>query len=183
MATSACLGAAALVITIMRPSIALYQTAGIVRTVRELDDWSAPIRAYVSAPPTNLLHRLVGWPLATDATEMILFPGLTITLLAALALARRPDRERLFWIIVAAGALTLSFGAGLRLERGGEPLPAPLPYLTLYAHVPGFGGRRVPSRWGLLVMLALSMLAALALPRLLARVGRAGNRCSASSSS
>ena len=57
----------------------------------------------------------------------------------------------------------LSLGVGIRLERGGEMLPIPMPYATLYERIPGFGALRVPARWAMLTHLALALLASFAL--------------------
>lgn len=187
------------------PYTRVFGSLSIVRSARELDGWSAPLRAYVSVTQGNLLYARLG-ERVVDAGEMVLFPGL---LVAALALggagmilnaalrgfSRRragqtfgaePQRARgaaqgiraaalapldaAFWPIVAGAAFLLSLGTGLRLVRFGEPLPLPLPYSLLYAYVPGFGALRVPARWGLLVTLALAVLAAVALAALLARL-------------
>src|SRR5262249_54241700 len=73
--------------------------------------------------------------------------------------------EKRFWGLVAGAALVLSLGTGVRLARDGSQLPIPLPYLSLYTHLPGFGALRVPARWGMLVALALAVLAAVAIGR------------------
>jgi hypothetical protein len=57
----------------------------------------------------------------------------------------------------------LSLGVGIRLERGGEVLPIPMPYASLYERIPGFGALRVPARWAMLTHLALALLAGFAL--------------------
>lgn len=161
--------AALLTLPFMLPYIGLYRTLGIVRSVRELDNWSAPLIAYLAVTPHNLLVARLGEAFV-GAGELTLFPGVLITLLGLLALWRRPGRDTLFWGLVAGAAFVLSLGTGLRLERGAEPLPVPLPYLTLYAHLPGFGAMRVPARWGMLVTLALALLAGLMLGGWLSRM-------------
>lgn len=157
------------------PYLRIYSTLGIQRSLAEIDNWSAPLRAYISVPATNRLYAPIG-ELVVDSGEMVLFPGLLLVALGLAGLAlwigapaeRRGDAR--FWALLAAGAALLSFGTALRLVRYGEPLPLPTPYPLLYALVPGFGSMRVPSRWGWLVTLALAMLAALALVRLLGRL-------------
>lgn len=151
------------------PYVRVYETLGIVRSVRELDHWSAPLSAYISLPPQNLLYARPGGPFVGTG-EYILFPGLLVTLLGLLALLHRPQREKLFWGLVAAVSLVLSLGTSLRLQIGDAPLPLPLPYPLLYGLLPGFGALRVPARWGVLVTLALVVLAAMTLSRLLARL-------------
>jgi hypothetical protein len=174
--------AAALAVPLLLPYLRIYRTLGIVRSVAEVENWSAPLRAYISVVASNRLYGPIG-EAVVDAGEMVLFPGLLLALLglagAALGLraalrrpagAPRPRGDLIFWALLAAGALVLSLGVAVRLVRFGEPLPIPTPYLLLYAHVPGFGSMRVPSRWGWLVTLALALLAAAAAARLLARL-------------
>jgi hypothetical protein len=180
-------GAVALLccVPLLLPYLAVYRTLGIVRSLQELDGWSAPLRAYISVPASNRLYGPLG-ELVVDSGEMVLFPGLSIALLALIAIgmginaglrrfstteypqARRGDL--LFWALLAPGAALLSFGTALRLVRYGDPLPVPLPYLTLYGLVPGFGSMRVPARWGWLVTLALATLSGAAITVVLARL-------------
>ncbi|HMQ29772.1 MAG TPA: hypothetical protein PKD53_03550 [Chloroflexaceae bacterium] len=176
---------AAVTLPFTLPFVRVYGSLAIVRSVRELDGWSAPLRAYVSVTQSNLLYARLG-ERVVDAGEMVLFPGLLVALLALGgggmilngALRRFSRRtsgpisplDGAFWLCVAGAAFLLSLGTGLRLVRFADPLPLPLPYLLLYTSVPGFGALRVPSRWGLLVTLALAVLAAVALAALLARL-------------
>lgn len=176
---------AAVALPFSLPFVRVYDSLAIVRSVRELDGWSAPLRAYVSVTQGNLLYARLG-ERVVDSGEMVLFPGLLVALLALgggrailIGAARRLSRgapgpvapiDGAFWLCVAGASFLLSLGTGLRLVRFADPLPLPLPYLLLYARVPGFGAMRVPSRWGLLVTLALAVLAAVALAALLARL-------------
>jgi hypothetical protein len=152
------------------PYTRVYASLGIVRSPRELDNWSAPLRAYWSVESRNLLYGPLGERFV-DNGEMVLFPGLLITLLglAGLLLSLR-TRHALFWALLISCAFVLSLGTGVRFERYGEPLPIPLPYNLLYSRLPGFGALRVPARWGLLVSLGLAVLAAFALARLFERL-------------
>jgi hypothetical protein len=169
--------AALIAVPLLLPYIGLYQTLGIVRTLREVDNWSAPLRAYVSVTVNNLIYARLG-EAVIDSGEMVLFPGLLVFVLGLGAelglllrrLGRGAGRDWLFWGLVALGAFVLSLGTGLRVIRFQDVLPIPLPYLTLYRLLPGFGSMRVPARWGWLVTLALALFAALAIARLLARV-------------
>lgn len=170
------------------PYLRVFGSLGIVRSVRELDGWSAPLRAYGSITSDHLLYARFG-EAVVDAGEMVLFPGLLVALMAlagtwmiinaglrqvlrrgsggALAI---PPLDGMFWIVTAGAAFLLSLGTGIRLLRFAEPLPIPLPYQLLYSYVPGFGALRVPARWGLVVTLALAVLGAVALAAALGRL-------------
>lgn len=174
--------AAAIAVPVMLPYLRIYRTLGIMRSLAELENWSAPLRAYVSVVATNRLYGPLG-EAVVDTGEMVLFPGLVPTILALLGLtialsgrARTPPLppspaprgNLLFWALLVGGAVLLSFGTAVRLVRYGDPLPIPTPYPLLYAAIPGFGSLRVPARWGWLAGLGLALLAAAALARLLA---------------
>jgi hypothetical protein len=71
-----------------------------------------------------------------------------------------------FFTIAALFAVIMSFGPEIR--AGGRLIAGTNLYLLFYRYVPGFDGVRVPSRFGMIVALALSVLAGLAvsgLPR------------------
>ncbi|MBP1464326.1 hypothetical protein EYB53_001265 [Candidatus Chloroploca sp. M-50] len=151
------------------PYLEIYRTLGIVRTIRELDHWSAPLSAFFAVLPENWLYgRTKLLPQAPH--ELALFAGFVTLGLAMLSpvIVPRSWRTRFWWLTFAV-AILLSFGTGLRWERGDPPLPVPTPYPLLYQVIPGFGAMRVPSRWGLIALLALAPLAALSLSRLIER--------------
>ena len=157
--------AGTIVVPLTLPYLRVYASIGVVRSVRELDNWSAPLQAYIAVDPGNWL--LGSKPRFTaSGGEFALFPGLVVSLLALLGgWAGLRDggaarRTTLFLLLLAACAGILSLGTGVRLVRGGAVLPIPLPYALLYARLPGFGALRVPARWGLLVDLAGCLLAA-----------------------
>jgi hypothetical protein len=62
-----------------------------------------------------------------------------------------------FALLVAAVAFVLSLGPDIRAN--GRLIGETGPYAFLYGHVPGFDGLRVPSRYAMLVMLFLAILA------------------------
>ncbi|NTV63288.1 MAG: hypothetical protein HGA65_07095, partial [Oscillochloris sp.] len=159
------------------PYSRVYASLGIVRSPRELDNWSAPLGAYLAVPEQNRLYAPLG-EAVIGAPEVAFFPGLLVSVLAlgaawlVLARARRLSAsglvDAIFWPTLAFGAFVLSLGTGVRLERNGVPLPIPTPYLFLWAHLPGFGALRVPARWAWLVSMALALAAGLGLAHLLA---------------
>ena len=140
---------------------------------RSSEDWamfSADVRSYVSVPSTvrlwsGLLHGDV-FP------ERQLFPGLVTSICAAAALW--PGRARRGTAILYGALATTAFV----LSLGPEPsawshrlLPSG-PYAWLVRIVPGMDGLRVPARLGVVVLMALSVLAAIGATRLLARLPR-----------
>lgn len=170
------------------PYARVFGSLGIVRSLRELDGWSAPLRAYGSITADHLLYARLG-EAVVDAGEMVLFPGLLVALMALVGMwmiinaglrqvLRRepgvawaiPPLDGMFWIATAGAAFLLSLGTGVRLMRFADPLPIPLPYQLLYTYIPGFSALRVPARWGLIVTLALAVLGAVALAAALGRL-------------
>jgi hypothetical protein len=136
------------------------QTFGYRRAVAEMAAYSARSSDYVRIPDGLWLWSGV---LRVGDGERMLFPGLTVVALAALAAltirrsawtgaAGRP--EKWTWhlgIYSAILCLALWFAAG----------PAvPGPYVALLRFLPGFDGLRVPARFVVVVALALSVLAA-----------------------
>ncbi len=128
------------------------------RSPDEIAHWSAQPRSYAAVPPENrlygaLLHRF-GTP------EGRLFPGLAaLGLAAGVVVARRrtagvlPDggSSRRMSVVYAWGlawAVVLSFGTHTPV------------YAAMLRVVPPLDGLRAPARFGMLVLLALSVLAA-----------------------
>jgi hypothetical protein len=178
--------AAAIVVPFSMPYIRVYQSIGVVRSAQELENWSAPLQAYIAVAPGN---RILGANelFRAPGGEFALFPGLVVSVLALVGLTEPQNRRtaepsttapqhqersallanqlpswmsRSFLMLLAAIGFILSLGIVLRLVRGGEPLPIPLPYGVLYERLPGFGALRVPARWGILVSLSACLLAA-----------------------
>jgi hypothetical protein len=138
---------------------------------RPYDDWamfSANLRSYLSAPDTVHLWRR--WLHGDEFPERQLFPGLVVLLAAGAALWPGARRSRVapLYAALAVAALVLSLGPepaawSYRLLPSG-------PYLWLARIVPGMDGMRVPARLGVVVVMALSVLAALGISRLTARL-------------
>ncbi|MGQ9895906.1 MAG: hypothetical protein ACUVSY_19175, partial [Roseiflexus sp.] len=173
---------ALIAVPVTLPYIRVYEYLGVVRSLRELDNWSAPLQAYLAVVPTNWLYGGRGAWFTAGGGEFTLFPGFITAMLAAASLAlavweRAGNRKNatpalidapdaIFLALLALCACVLSLGVGIRLERGGEVLPIPMPYALLYDRIPGFGALRVPARWAMLTHLALALLAGFALVRL-----------------
>jgi hypothetical protein len=151
---------------------------GFVRSVSEVDMFSADVRDFAIAPEENLL-----WGGATAGlrkttvkrggpTERTLFPGLLPLVLgiagAVVLFARGKGRERFyvrFYVALAAvGALMC---LGTRLYFFGHSANIPMPYDIFYYLFPGSRVMRVPARFIILVLLALAVLSAFAVNALL----------------
>jgi hypothetical protein len=147
---------------------------------RPYDDWamfSANLRSYVSAPDT--VHLWGRWLHGDEFPERQLFPGLVVLLAAAAALVPGRRRTRVAWLYaaLAVGALALSLGP--EPAAGTYRLLPSGPYLWLARIVPGMDGMRVPARLGVVVLMAVSVLAALGIARLLVRLRPNGQRLAA----
>lgn len=171
--------AALVAIPLTQPYIRVYEYIGVVRSLRELDNWSAPLQSYLAVAPTNWLYGGKSAWFTASGGEFALFPGfVTIILSSAILIlvvwakigrGKTSDTlpinyfDAIFLALLAFSACVLSFGTGIRLERGSEVLSVPMPYTLLYEYVPGFGALRVPARWAVLSYLSLSILAGAAL--------------------
>ena len=140
------------------------EEAGLRRSY--LSDAQPGIESFLASPARfhqYLVDTFIG-PFAKEP-DAYLFPGILVLILAAIALIRRPavrlrDNAAIFYLGIAI------FSILMFVERPFE--------LWRYVYwLPGFNFIRVPSRFIILTMLALSVLAALGFDRL---AGRASNR-------
>ena len=106
---------------------------------------------------------------ATDATQLLLRAGI----LGAAALALSPAaRARSAAFMNPRGVCLVALLAACWLSLGpsptslGRPLDLVAPYRALYAYVPGFDGVRVPARFWMIGLLAISVLGGLGARRL-----------------
>ena len=135
---------------------------------RPYDDWlhfSADVRSYVSVPRTV---RLWGaWLDGDTAPERQLFPGLVVAICAAAALWPGRARRRMAWLYGALAATAFLLSLGPEPAAWSQRFLPSGPYLWLARLVPGADGLRVPARLGVVVLMALSVLAAMGAARLL----------------
>jgi hypothetical protein len=119
---------------------------------------------YYSAVPADYLvpnRQSIYWgPQVTNKLERDLFPGVVPVALAAVALAPPISALRFAYLIVLAFAVDASFGLNGAVYR------------FLYDYVGPFRGLRAPARFGLIVALALSVLAGFGVARLVRLVNR-----------
>lgn len=162
------LGALALAIAAAVPSFSQHRAVvarhGFRRSLAEARHWSAGWASFVEPGPYGLLPHVKELH-DRVAARAPLFPGSLFLGLGFLgALHGRATRvETLCLILTAAGVL-----ASLGPEVGvfGVTLPGPF---ALFRMLPGGPLLRTPSRLGILAVLAIDMLAALAWTRLTAR--------------
>lgn len=154
-----------------------------VEAARDLTSWRylpypgtgryvADLAAYVRpGPAQTILGPRIGRAFDRDLTDTTVFPGYVLLAAGAVALADRRARRGLgFWILLGACAFVLSLGPSLR--AGGRDLGLPLPFAA-FPHVPLLQHMRAPSRFSILVVLALAVLLAAGWTAWLARVRRA----------
>ena len=137
------------------------------RAPEEIAAFSADLSDYLHAHTHVWLWRNGSW----GSGEHELFPGAIVLILAAVGLfsARGTTRSRVL-LYAAIAAATLVFSLGPRPAVWGHISPVPGPYQILLAYLPGLDGLRAPARSGMMVGLALAMLAAWGSMRVLDRV-------------
>jgi hypothetical protein len=155
--------ASMLVIPLFVPYLALQQEAGFARTLDASNLYSANVAAYLASAATAhswMLPYLQQW---FGRWNEVLFPGF-VTVAGSIAgmvlgwRARGRLRETaMLYTALAVLAGWASFGpkAGL--------------YTALYYTVPAFSLMRAPSRFGVVVLFALSVLTAIGVARVLSR--------------
>jgi hypothetical protein len=163
----AALSVALVMVPLSLPYFEVQRSLGAGWTLQQNEQFSASLQAYAYAPeetpiwgPLTRPLRYVYGPCCPPDT---LFPGLTLLVLSGVGLWRGGGRRSL-WLVLALVAFVLSLGPTLTI-RALQPTGIPLPYGWLWEHIPGFNAIRAPVRWAVLVMLALSLLAALGLAR------------------
>lgn len=157
--------AAAAVLPLFLPYAMLQREIGFSRSLDAAREYSAQWRAYFGSVAYAHAWML---PLIRGRGEVeMLFPGFATIgfgIAGAVMAWRAHGRLREVALLYATlGGLCFwaSFGPGAGLYR------------FLYMTVPGFTFMRAPSRFGLMVVLALSVLAAIAIARVLAALSRA----------
>ena len=154
-----------------------------VEAVRDLTSWRylpypgtaryvADLAAYARpGPAQTLLGPRIGRAFDRDLTDTTVFPGYVLLAAGAAALVDRRVRRGLgFWILLGGCAFVLSLGPSLRVA--GRDVGLPLPFAVL-PHLPGLQHLRAPSRFSILVVLALAVLLAAGWTAWRARMRRA----------
>lgn len=125
--------------------------------------WSPSLVNYLAAPFENWLYDPPDVP-GIDPMEGMLFPGLAAVLLAAVGAATWHSRARVAYVVLLVLAFDLSLGLNGWLYR------------FFFEWVPPYDGLRVPARMFVIVSVAMSVLAAQGLTRLMDAAGARGIR-------
>ena len=171
--------AAVVILLALAPIVNVYldvrRIYGFRRNYRDLVNFSAAVESYLHvAEPVRLWSR---WLALDLLPEPQLFPGLIVIALAASALvsarrfpfsgpAGRLPVSAYAWCYLAITGLAFALSLGPEPRAWGIRLPF-APYLLLVEVVPGFDGLRAPSRFSVVVVLGLSVLAAIGAVRLI----------------
>lgn len=81
------------------------------------------------------------------------------------------DSNLILYLLIGMWTLLLSFGSHFTL-LGESTAVAPLPFPRFFKYIPGFKGIRMPSRFALFVIFAVTVLAAFGMNHLFERIGR-----------
>jgi hypothetical protein len=159
--------ALALAVPLFLPYMRLQRTTGFGRTLDEARQWSADWRTYLASSATAHTWML---PLIERWNE-VLFPGFVASIagIAGAGLGWFSGGRRREVAILYGGLGALAFWASLGPDAGL--------YGLLYSAVPVFSLLRAPSRLGVIVALALSVLAGLSIAALLAKLERPALAC------
>ena len=118
-----------------------------------------------SLPPPLLLSAL--FPPDLKFPEWFLYPGIGALALVMTGLALGWSRRERFTVIVLIGSLVLALGTSTPL------------FDILYSIIPGYSVLRVPARWWLFSLFAISLLAGWGLEKWLTKASRTDSRTKA----
>jgi len=163
------LAASLVLIVLMTPLLVPYLKVrseyGFRRETAETGFYSARPSSYLAAPSSNRLLGSITKPFTRK--EGVLFPGILVLGLAGCAAAyprgSNMASARSYYVLLAIMAGWCSLGPN-------PPGPIPSLYAVLQAGLPGFDGMRVPARFGMLVVTALTVLAGYGAAALLGRM-------------
>lgn len=156
------------------PYIWIQRDEGFRRTIDDAVRYSATTASYLASPAhahgwITRVARDMGW-----RSGEVLFPGLLLLVLGLAGLvAGLRSRAGEIRELVAGRETALLYGSLGALAFWASFGPAAGLYTLLFRAIPLFTFLRAPSRFGLLVAFALSILASIALARIRLRPGRA----------
>jgi hypothetical protein len=146
----AALLAAAILWPVVHPYLRMRAFEGVEFGLDTVAIYAASLPSYAAAG-TQMWGQVSNRLLAPDQIRDTLFPGLTVLLLGIAGLAAAPRRYRAVGLAVSAAAIVLSLGPETALYR------------VLHEHLVLLRGVRALSRFALVPVLVLSVLAGLAL--------------------
>jgi hypothetical protein len=153
------------------PYIQVSRELGFARNLHDVSIGGAAIAAFLRPAAGSLIYdrllplgRAITAPSLTFAEESF-FPGLAATVLVVVGCLVYWSKGARLYLLMAGSAAVLSLGPFLAL-RDGQPTAVPLPYLPLFAFVPGFGSIRLPARMAIFAFLWGGLLVGLGLARI-----------------
>jgi hypothetical protein len=152
-ATAAVLSAAVFIVPYAIPYVRSSALVGL-RNLEDLRVWSPPLVSYTLAQIGNRIYPSP--PNEIDPIEHVLFPGVIPVLAAIAGLLFTRHRRAIVYAVLLLVAFDLSLGINGFL------------YLSLYEWVRPFRGLRVPARMFVMVSMALSVLGAFGIAKLMA---------------
>ncbi len=144
--------AAAIMAPAVQPYLRMRAFQGMEWSLEEVSTYATTLSSY-AAGGTRLWGPLTQRHIDPDVVRDTTFPGLTVLVLGLMGLTRAPRRYRAVAIVASGAAILFSLG------------PQTGFYRFLYDHLVFVRGIRALSRFSLVPVLALSVLAALALGR------------------
>ena len=131
-------------------------------------EYSADLLGYFVPHDFHPIFKSLVYPITSNFTghgvEYTVFVGYTVIVLSILCLIKIKPKDVKFWLLSALFFAILSLGPILQINGivsfsvDGHILYIPLPYAVLM-DIPLFSMLRAPSRWAIMVMLSLCVLA------------------------
>ncbi|NIO72360.1 MAG: hypothetical protein GTN71_25885, partial [Anaerolineae bacterium] len=191
---------ALIMVPLVRPYLRVLPKLQMTRPWDTIVAFAATPTDYLAAYPANLFFGQLTAPFRTRpgfVEEHTLFPGLLASVLTAFSLrffgqgggvglALRPESQGrgaqgraggarcvvgIFWVILVL-SVSLTFGPFLRLEGWGVAIP--MPYHLLAGLMPTLSLMRVPPRWMVVGLFAMSLLIGFSLTSIFAWARRKG---------
>jgi hypothetical protein len=174
LALVACLAAVA-VAPLFGEYLRVHRTRGLERSLEAIAQKSAVPATYLAS--TSRLHQRL-WATSLPAPRDYLFPGILAVVLAGIAVAAAVPSNRSSDCVIGRRRIVLTYTAivivGLLASLGPQGIGGLSLYRLFYFIVPVFHGLRQTSRFGVLVIFGVSVLAALGAAVLEAPLRRVG---------
>jgi hypothetical protein len=166
-------------LVVMARDLLVFHSLDPIRDWGHADNYSANLWSWVTPSVVQRLwgDRFLHVDTMWTGGERTAFPGFVVLALAVVGVVWAGRRRRGLWVALAAVFVLLSFGPflhvghrqGARFLRYGIRYSYPMPYWLLNS-VPVLNGVRVPGRFSVVAILALTVLAATGVVRLMSAV-------------